>query len=215
MILRHPRGRGRLYDDAEANRGVYLDKTSSASGFAKLRDCELRDTRARERCQIFGGLFRSSEIAGKVLIAGSPTIAESVIACREISGTPVILNSVLLGNAEIWDAPYIEDCTIKGDALIYGDAQLRHCLIEAGRVHEGQWRRPPKYIKLPWADLTECVDGKVLLDCRCRTTDYWLKHGAKLARRWDWSEEMIEITLETIRREFVLPKLQVASIMRA
>lgn len=200
--LRHPRGRGKLFGDAEANRSTYIDKTSSAAGSAKLRDCKILDgSTATDTCQIYGGTYRGSIIKGRTICAGEPLVNNSTLDCLEVSGRPTIWNSDILGTTEICDTPVINGI-IAQDAVIYGSPLLLGTFTVTGRVHEGTWTRPSKHIKLPWCDLSECIDGKVLLDCRCRTVDYWLRHGAKLAQRRDWSEDMVSVTLDTIRREF-------------
>lgn len=203
--LRHPNGRGKLYDDAEANRATYIDRTSSASGSAKLRDCELRhNSRAAHCAQIYGGYFERTRIDGRTIVAGKPHVVDSVLDCSEISGSPVIDGVVATGHTEICDAPYLQGSPLHlHNATIYGKPVIVGAFTVTGRVHEGHWTRPPKHIKLPWCDLTECIDGKLLLDCRCRTIDYWLRHGPKLAKRWDWSQDMIDVTIDTIKREFV------------
>lgn len=205
--LRHPDGRGKLFGDAEANAGTYIDRTSSAHDFAKLRDCRLeRETRVRGRSQVYGGTFRGTEISGSTVVAGSPLIVNSEINCFEVSGHPAIFRSRLLGGTEVCDRPSIKDSVLQ-DAIVYGSAHICACSGNVtGRVHEGVWTRPPKHIKLPWGDLSECVDGKMLLNCYCRPVVWWLKFGRRIAAKWDWSTEMIEVTLGTISREF-LPQL--------
>lgn len=200
--LLHPNGRGRLYDDAEANQGTFIDKSSSASGMAKLRDCRLVvGSRAEESCQIYGGQYLNSTIAGHTICAGDPRVFNSTLRCSEVSGTPQIWNSDLVGTTEVCDSPVLNGVIAK-DTIIYGDPKITGTFTVTGRIHEGVWLRPPKHIKLPWAEMTECVDGKLILACRCRTIDYWLRHGTKLARRWDWSDDQISVTTDTIRREF-------------
>jgi len=216
--LRHPNGRGKLFDDAEANRGVYLDKTSSAVGMAKLRDCRLTgNSEARDECQVYGGFFHASIIAGKTIVAGHPKVVGSALRCSEVSGSPVIRYSFLQGSTEVCDFPDIKRSRLT-DCIVYGNPVISDVIATGGRIHEGIWFRPPKHIKLPWCELTECIDGKVILDCRCRTIDYWLRHGPKLGKRFDWSHDMIDVTLETIRREFMptnpLPGLPHETIMR-
>lgn len=203
--LRHPNGRGKLFDDAEANRGTYIDRTSSASGSAKLRDCILVDYSVAEgECQIYGGKLDNSLVRGSTIIAGHPLIRDCIVDCNEVSGSPVITLSDLTGHTEVCDSPIIRGSGLH-DAIVYGSPRIDGARFVTGRIHEGHWTRAPKHIKLPWCELTECIDGKLLLDCRCRPVAYWLRHGAKLARRWEWGEDMITVTLETIGREFPQP----------
>lgn len=200
--LIHRNGRGRLYDDAEANRATYIDRTSSASGFAKLRDCELLDgTMAEGRCQVYGGEYRQSRIKGATICAGRPLVAGCDVDCSEVSGTAKMLFCRLTGNTEVCDSPKIIGSHLE-NAIIYGSPTIIGDFTVTGRIHEGTWTRPPLHVKLQWCDLTECVDGKVLLNCYCRRADWWLRFGPKVAAKWDWSPEMVEITLDAIRNQF-------------
>ncbi len=204
--LRHPNGRGLLLDDAEANRGAYIDKTSHASGFAKLRDCRLEIvSKAEDECQIYGGIYRCSVIRGKTICAGAPLVVNSVLDCSEISGRPTIYNALLSGVTEVCDSPVING-PLFHDAIIYGSPTITGTFVVTGRVHEGTWTRAPKHIKLPWCDLSECIDGKMLLNCYCRPVVWWLRFGPRIAKKWNWSQDMIDVTLETIRREFLCVK---------
>lgn len=202
MILRHKKGRGRLCDDAECNSAVYLSVDSVAAQSAKLRDCRLEDSRADGNCQIYGGMITASHITGRTIVAGNPNIVHSFVICSEVSGHPTIIDAHLTGTTEVCDSPFLrgkpgEPLTLK-DAVVYGSPTVEGCFTVTGRVHEGRWTRAPGYKKLPWCDVTECVDGKVLLDCRCRSIEYWFNHGPKLAARWGWSDEMIKETLDVI-----------------
>ena len=221
--LRVPRGRGKLFDDAEVNRGTYISRDSSASGMAKLRDCRLEHgSKVHDRCQVYGGCFHESEIWGSTLVAGAPHVFKSVLNCSEVSGRPRISYAHLIGNTEVCDSPYIlgtsQSPLVLNDAIVYGSPEISGAFTVTGRVHEGVWTRPPKHIKLPWVNLSECVDGKVLLDCYCRKAEWFLRFGHRLAAKWDWSSEMVEVTMDTIRREFMptksLPELPHETIMR-
>lgn len=213
--LRHPRGFGKLYDDAEANRATFIDRTSSASGSAKLRDCELSQcSTAKGECQIYGGKFLRTVIGGKTVVAGKPVAISSILDCREVSGYPHLHSVVAIDGTEICDNPILEGNLVTplvlSSAIIYGSPIIMGAFTVTGRIHEGIWARAPKHVKLPWTSLTECVtkNGElhVICECRCRSLSYWANHGAKLARRFDWSEDMIAVTLATIEREFLLPQ---------
>lgn len=200
--LRHPNGRGKLFDDAEANRATYIDRTSGASGFAKLRDCKLLDvSSATDTCQIYGGTYRGSIIKGRTICAGDPLVNNSTLDCLEVSGRPTIWNSDILGTTEICDRS-VTNGIVAQDAIIYGHPSLLGTFTVTGRVHEGTWTRAPKHIKLPWCELSECVDGKMLLNCYCRPIVWWLRFGPKVAAKWSWSQDMVDVTLSTIAREF-------------
>ena len=205
--LRVPRGRGKLFGDAEANRSTFIDKTSSASDYAKLRDCKLtNNSHASQDCQIYGGIYRNSTIKGKTICAGDPLIVNSTLDCSEVSGRPTIYNAGLFGATEVCDSPLINGI-IAEDAIIYGEPSLLGTFIVTGRVHEGTWTRPPKHIKLPWCELSECIFGKILLDCWCRPVEWWLRFGPQKALdEWGWNQDQVDITLDTIRKAFYNPQ---------
>lgn len=209
MRLRHRRGRGLLLDDAEANRSTYLSKDSTASGFSKLRDCELYSSNATGRSQIYGGKYWRSTIGGQTICAGHPTVCDSILLCSEVSGTPTLDRVHATGNTEICDSPQLigtaDDYFRAQNAIIYGNPIIQGAFTVTGRVHEGTWTRAPKHVKLPWCHLSECINGKVILDCWCRPAEWWLRFGPQKAReKWEWSEDQIWVTLETIRREFLI-----------
>lgn len=202
--LRHPNGRGKLFDDAEANRATFIDRTSSASGSAKLRDCNLYSSSlVSDSAQVYGGEFHSSHVAGTTIVAGSPFVSSSLLRCSEVSGGPTLDHVIAYGITEICDRPQIRNVTLM-DAIVYGNPTIEggSNVTLTGRIHEGHWTRAPKHVKLGWCDLSECVDGKMLLNCYCRPVEWFLRFGRRLAAKWDWSEDMIEITLATIRNEF-------------
>lgn len=206
--LRVPHGRGRLYGDAEANRGTFIDRTSSASGSAKLRDCRLlHGSSAEDRVQVYGGEFYGTLIKGDTIVAGNPEVHGSVLWCSEISGSPYLRWVRAIGNTEICDSPRLSGLPTEPNlelrnAIIYGSPTIEGSFKVTGRVHEGTWTRAPKHIKLPWVDLSECVDGKILLNCYCRKVEWFLRFGHRLAGKWSWSADMVDVTMETIRREF-------------
>lgn len=202
--LRHPRGRGLLLDDAEANSATFISRDSCAKDSAKLRDCKLYEgSIASGECQIYGGRFHNSTVTGRTIVAGNPCIRNSHADCSEVSGNTHIGGATLLGNTEICDSAIIIKATAR-DAIIYGKCDIEGSFEVTGRIHEGYWTRPPKHVKLPWCDLSECVDGKLLLDCWCRPVEWWLRFGPQKALdEWEWNQDQVDITIGTIRKEFI------------
>lgn len=208
MKLRHPHGRGLILEDAEANLATYISRDSTASGSAKLRDCRLEgDSHACNLAQIYGGRLIRTRVHGHTIIAGSPLIKSSIIGCNEVSGRAYLDTVVATGMTEICDAPTLIGglCAplVLHDAVIYGQPSIIGSFTVTGRVHEGTWARAPKHIELPWCDLSECVNGKILLQCYCRPAEWFLRFGYRLAAKWSWSDDMIAVTMDTIRREFL------------
>jgi hypothetical protein len=142
-----------------------------------------------EQAQVYGGTFRHSFVGGRTVVAGAPDVQNSIIRAASISGTPRITNCRIEEAVEVWDSPTLTGVALRGGVYVYGDARLSGGWECGGlaRIHEGDWRRPPVSVDLGFAVVTECVDGKVLIDCSCRRRDLWLKHGAGIARREGWT----------------------------
>lgn len=204
--LRHPRGRGRIFGDAEVHRSAYLSEDSTAANECQLRDCVVKDSSTvGERARIFGGNIIRSMISADVVIAGDPFITESVIRGKSISGKPDLYRVIFYGGAEIAGTPIISGIgrhgiLINEHALVYGDAVLEGNFTINGnmRVATGRWERAPRYRDLGFVSVTESKLG-AMVDCRDRTESYWTLHGPKLARRWGWSEKQIAETLLAVR----------------
>jgi hypothetical protein len=123
------------------------------------------------------------------------------VGCKSISGTPQIFGSILRDLVEVWDSPRLVSVQLFDAVMVYGDARLFGPWTLGGfaRLHEGDWMRPPRTVKLEHAYLTECIEGKITIECRCRSRAYWIEHGPKFGRRNDWTENQIEQTLEVIK----------------
>lgn len=203
--LRHPRGRGKIYDDAEVHMTAYLSKDSFADDESQLRDCQVVDGSAIiHRARIFGGYIVNSIVGRDVVIAGSPLITNSVIFGKSVSGKPDISCVTLHSHAEIAGKPVIygrgRGILITDYALVYGDAVLQGQFTVSGkmRIATGTWERAPRYIDLGFVSVTESKLG-AMVDCRDRTIDYWFIHGPKFGRRWGWSEQQIAETLLAVK----------------
>lgn len=206
--LRHPRGRGRLEGDAAVSRDCYVSRDSIVRGSAVVRDgavlegrCVVegdsvvlggyyRDTYIGQGPGggaspiVMGGNYEDCVITGGVQIGGSPDATHSVIACRRVSGRPVIDHCHLLEGAEVFDSPTLERVTLKGAAWVYGTATLRGNLLIRGmsRIERGYWERAPRTADFGAVNMTESVGG-CLIDCRYRSFSDWLKNARRIAKR--------------------------------
>lgn len=202
--LRHPNGRGQIFDDAEVSISTLLED-SIALDSCQIRDAEVVESVIAENARVFGGKFFRSYAGKNVVVAGNPFVRESIISCRNITGKPSITRSVILGNAEVADEAILIGTTerpllVKENALVYGNAELRGGFDIYGkmRINSGVWTRPPHYVDLGFCSITESKLG-AMIDCRDRTFDYWFKHGPRLAERWGWKKEHIVSALLALR----------------
>lgn len=190
-------------DNADLNKAAYLSLDSIAQGNAKVRDARLLNGSCADLdCQILGGTLDRAYVGAKTIVAGNPLLAEETVAiCKSISGAPKIYHSQLAGIVEIYDSPTIAEVHLFDGVLVYGtDTKLIGPWELGGfaRMHEGTWLRPPLYIALEHAIITECVDGKLLIECRCRSRAWWLKFGPRFGRRYGWTEEQIAETQNAV-----------------
>lgn len=203
MNNRHPRGRGWILDYGDVSRGSFISKDSVVKDRARVRDATLiNQSCAADDSQILGGTLDRAYVGGKTITAGNPLLCDQTIAqCRSISGAPKIYSSVLTDIVEIWDTPQLVRVHLREGVYVYGDAKLFGPWELGGfaRIHEGTWMRPPRYVKLEHAVVTECIEGRLLVECRCRTREWWLKFGPDLAQRDGWSEAQIEATMTAVR----------------
>jgi hypothetical protein len=192
-----------VLDNAEVNAAAFISRDSTVQGHARVRDARLEDEScADEQCQIFGGTLRRSYVLGQTIVAGNPLIAdESVLKCKSVSGRAQLFNAKLGGIVEVWDQPTIANVHLFDAVMVFGNARLfgEWELGGFARIHENVWMRPPAWYKMDHCVITECVEGKLLIDCRCRTREWWLRFGPAHARRAGWSEVEIEETLCAVK----------------
>ena len=201
--LRHPKGRGQIFDDAEVAISAYLDGTALDS--CQIRDAEIVQSVIAENARVFGGKIFNSYVGKKVVIAGNPYIKDSIITCRNITGRPNITRSVITGNSEVADNALLigtaeRPLVVRDNALVYGNVELVGGFDIYGmmRVNYGRWTRPPHYVDLGFCSITESKLG-AMIDCRDRTFDYWFNHGPKLGVRWGWTKEHVASALLALR----------------
>jgi carbonic anhydrase/acetyltransferase-like protein (isoleucine patch superfamily) len=197
--LRHSRGRGKIYGDAEVSLSASLSKDSTAAESCQVRDCKIEEySCVAEHARVFGGQIYNSYIGGDVVVAGDPLIENSLIRGKNITGSPYLYQVTLLDNAEIGDRARVvgdsfeKSIVIKDSATVYGDCLLSGNFVVKGRsrVYTGEWTRAPRHVDLGFVAITESKLG-AMVDCRDRTFDYWVRHGAKLGKRWGWNQKQI------------------------
>lgn len=206
--LRHPRGRGKIYQDAEISINSYLSKDSVAAGSCEIQDSYITNKSIIEgNSKVFGGFFRKTYVGGDTIIAGNPIIQQSIITGKSITGTPRLMNCVLKDYGRVSDQVFIlgksiqDPIIVESSASVYGSAQLIGSFRIHGkmRVNSGRWFQAPWYRDLGFTSLTETESG-MFIECRNRSVDYWLQHGPSLAQRFSWTSPQIEEVLETLRK---------------
>ena len=206
MILRHPNGRGKLFDESEVSIRSHLSRDSAAAGQCQIQDSRIQDgSVVAGSARVFGGKFIRTYIGGNIVIAGHPYAEHSILTGSNITGYPSLINAVVKDGAQVSDSAIIigagidHPIVIAGNASIYGTAVLIGGFTVSGqaRIESGIWTRAPRYINLGYASVTESKLG-AMVECRNRTTAYWNRHGAKLGERMGYTANQIKEILETI-----------------
>jgi hypothetical protein len=202
MQRRHPNGRGFVLDDAEVSRAAHLSRDSAAIERARVRGARLScHSTAGGDAQVYGGTFTHAHVGSRVVVAGAPEVSNSIIRCASVSGAPVINNSVLEEAVEVWDAPVLDRVRLTGGVYVYGTAHLSGFALGGfARVHEGEWTRPPLSVNLGFCVVTECVEGRVLVDCSCRVLSTWLKHAGAIGARNGMTREQVQLVVRLLEQ---------------
>jgi hypothetical protein len=230
--LKHPRGRGRLEGDSQVSRDCHVSRNCIVRGSAVVRDGAVLEGQCvvEGDSVVLGGYYRNTYIGpgpfasvsgtpspdvqggayegclimGGVRIGGRPNVTSSVLACKRISGSPVIDRCRLLGRAEVFESPTLEGVELNGSAWAYGTAVLKgdFTLDKMARVERGLWRRAPRAVDFGYVSVTE-AEGGALVDCRFRTFADWRLNGHRLAKRrafvvGELLKELVDDVLATI-----------------
>ena len=198
-------GGGKVQDWVEIAKSVYVDETSKVKDHAEvrgevsLRSASLISGEARVFDQV--DLFESV-ISGNARVSGNVEMAHSHVgALAQVSGRQVrMLQSVVGGDAVINGVITLKNTLVNAKARVYDfvsviDSTVTDCatVCESARlegitacrdmrIHEGVWTRPPKYIDTGKVQMTECVDGKVIIGCQCRSIKWWYDHAEGMAQ---------------------------------
>ena len=173
----HPNGHGLVADQAEARPAAFIDPQS----------------RVVDRARAHSGRLLSSTLAIEARLSNA-TVVRSLVACDEVTGGRIV-ESCLLDQSCVWDAPTLFRVTMRGGARVYGEATLLGPLELFGdmRVLAGTWHRAPQYLHLGFCFLTEGPPGWAMVDCKFNSYAGWFRLGYRFARRYyDWSAEQTD-----------------------
>lgn len=174
--MRHSNGRGHVADQAEARPAAYVDAESHVV----------------DRARAHSGRLISSTLALEARLSNA-TVRRSMVACDEVTGGRII-ESCLLDQACVWDAPTLFRVTMRDGARVYGNATLLGPLELYGdmRILAGTWHRAPRYLHLGFCFLTEGPPGWAMVDCKFNSYAGWFRVGERFARRhYGWTPERL------------------------
>ena len=152
-----------------------------------------------------------SNVEGYSIVTDSPFIFDSTI--REhalITGSPSITGSQISGTARVYDDAVVNGSIVDGNAMVSKNALVQHShlhgqvIVTGGelhgvslerteRVHEGVWYRAPNHKAHPSVPMamTECIHGRVIIGCLCRSIDWWKHNANKMQEEYGWTDEAV------------------------
>lgn len=157
-------------------------------------------------------------VFGYSIVTGEPYLYNSIIQEHAIvTGEPTITGSLIGGTARVNDKVQVNESTVAGNALVAHNALVQKSRIlgnvvvlggelhgvtleRSERVHEGIWYRAPRYAESSVAELsmTECVHGKIIIGCVCRSVNWWWKNADVMQQQYGWSEAAVQWVKDNI-----------------
>lgn len=173
---------GKVFDYAVVSEGSVIGEYATVTGYARVKASSVKGT-----CQIHGEtIVEHCDLDGNVIVSGDAhlqhvTVDHSGVNAR-VGGYSVLSNVVLTDNN-----------------IIVGGEIFNVTLAPHTRIHEGVWKdRPPIVIECDTFNVTECVDGKVLVGCRCEHSGVWLRGGEAIAESEGLSRDNINEIREAV-----------------
>ena len=97
-------------------------------------------------------------------------------------------------NAIVWSGRVSGDARVSGNAQVYGNARVYGDARVSGdaRVYGDAWEKSPLFIIGSRFSLTNAKKGHIQIGCQCKTFDWWLKNGKRLAKECGFTEAEVK-----------------------
>lgn len=152
------------------------------------------------RSSVLASSIINSQLVNSVVVncqVNASLLVDSTVADSSIGHSRVenVVIAGLLGQKPDIHGVVLENCTIEGGVLVVGPWELRGY----ARIHEGEWYRAPRFKVITSetgivACLTECVNGRALIACRCHDMRRWQRSGPRLGRLLGWPAQLVRET---------------------
>jgi hypothetical protein len=198
-FLRHKKGGGRVYDEAEVSADSFLSRHSEARGISDIQSSVINDSVITDSF-VHQGKITNSSVTGAI-VAGRVHIENSIVVCDKVAGNARIENSEIYGESRILQNARIENCAIR-NLTVSGGAHLKNwslatshvfdCLY--GRIMAGVWERPPRIVRFDdlGTTVTEGVGDFAYVGCIGKPVTRWLKIGDKYGSAMGWTPEQVK-----------------------
>ncbi len=220
---RHRNGGGLVEDLVEVARSVRVETPAKISDGAEITGTGLicgASHVCNEALVADSPRIVDTTVAQYAIVTGNPYLYRSLINSHAIiTGEPTITQSQVGGTARVNDKAQVNRSIVEGNALVGRDAIVQESVLmgntavlggqihgvkltRSQRVHEGVWYRAPRYTESPVAALsmTECVNGKVIIGCLCRSVSWWKANAEKMQEEYGWGNLAVQWVRDNIDR---------------
>lgn len=217
----HRNGGGLVQDFVEVSRKVRVEPPAKVTDSAEVSGSGLitGDSWIREQAIVMDSpRIESCDVRGYSIISGKPFIFASLIDEHAIiSGSPTITQSQIQGTARVHDDVAINRSIVGGNAMVSKNAIVQNSIVGGNvivvggelhdvkldnneRVHEGVWTRAPRHLDHPDVPMamTECIHGKVIIGCVCRSANWWKQNDKLMQEKYGWSDEAVQWVWQNI-----------------
>jgi hypothetical protein len=217
--LRHANGGGKKFDEAEADPGTFLSRSSSISGESDLFEAVVDNT---EEDKIVDSFIHQAQIINSsvlsTIVAGKVRVENCLVACKSITGHVRATNSILQGETRLFGSAEshnsaFQNLSVGGTAKIVDWNKLfktngtgPHIFDgQFGRITSGTWTRPPRIIRFEDLEVTvtESTEGRAFVGCIEKPMKRWIQGGHSYGAARGWSPEQVD-RLADIFKEWLL-----------
>jgi carbonic anhydrase/acetyltransferase-like protein (isoleucine patch superfamily) len=217
----HRNGFGLVQDFVEVSRKVRVEPPAKVSDGAEVSGFGLitGDSWIHGQAIVMDSpRIESCDVRAYSIISGSPYIFESLIDEHAIiSGRASITQSQIQGTVRVHDDAVINRSIIEGNAMVSKNALVQNSRIGGNvivvggelhdvslehneRIHEGVWYRAPRHVDSPDTPMamTECIHGKVIIGCVCRSANWWKQNDKLMQEKYGWTDEAVQWVWQNI-----------------
>lgn len=146
---------------------------------------------------------------GQAEISGNAQIHNTVMADLSlVSDKARVFGSFLEQFAQVRDEAVVRNVILTGQAVVKGNARVIRNFdhqIEIGGgtiIHEGVWIRAPRSVTVPEVgfSVTECVEGKVIINCTCVSEEKWRRAGRRYGRKLGMTDREIDLIEDAVNQ---------------
>jgi NDP-sugar pyrophosphorylase family protein len=209
---RWPNGGGLVQDFVEIDSRAFVGEGARVSDEAEVMGvCRITGkSKVEDHAQIHGAahitdshLISNSLASGivwlyKSVVSGNASLHDRAQGLHSMfldsavaSGDVRASSSEMSGQSRLLERAHIFEVTMRDRSVVCGTAEVEGniTLDRHMRIHEGSWTRAPHYVDGRAVQMTECIEGRVIIGCQCHPVKWWKEHGYGMGRLYGWTRE--------------------------